>query len=40
MRHSKSVHEEHQEEDVWYKENDIENPDDTAQNGSKMLGES
>lgn len=29
MIHSKSIHEEHQEEEVWYKEKNIENPDGT-----------
>lgn len=31
MIHSKSVHEEHQEEEVWNNENNIENPDGTVE---------
>lgn len=40
MSHSKSVYKEHQEEDIWYKEKNVKNPDGTVHNGSKILGES
>ena len=30
MSHSKSIHKEHQEQDVWYKKKDVKNPDCTV----------